>query len=150
MTDPQGTIVEIIRDRRGVHALVDVEAAAVCSRCAAGRGCGAGVFPARQGTRRLDVTLPEDRHFTAGDIVSIELAPGKVLRAALIVYGLPLAGGAAGAALAYALALGDAGAAASAICGLLAGALGGRRRLRNDACLARFTPTVTRRGAVIP
>jgi len=150
MTDPQGTIVEIIRDRHGVRALVDVEAAAVCSRCAAGRGCGAGVFPARQGTRRLDVTLPEDGNFAAGDVVSIELAPGNVLRAALIVYGLPLAGAAAGAALAYALALGDAGAAASAIGGLLAGALGGRRRLRNDACLARFTPTVTRRGAVIP
>ena len=150
MTDPQGTIVEIIRDRRGVRALVEVEAAAVCARCAAGRGCGAGVFPVRQGTRRLDVALPGDRDFTAGDVVNIELAPGNVLRAALIVYGLPLAGAAVSAALAYALSLGDAGAAAFAIGGLLAGALAGRRRLSADACIARFTPTVSRRAAAGP
>lgn len=150
MTDPQGTIVEIIRDHRGIRALVDVEAAAVCSRCASGRGCGAGIFPARQGFRRLNVMLPEDLDFAPGDVVSIELAPGKVLRAALIVYGLPLAGAAAGAALAYALALGDAGAAAFAIGGLLVGALTGRRRLGDDACLARFTPRVARRAAAGP
>lgn len=150
MTDPQGTIVEIIRDRRGVRALVDVEAAAVCARCAAGRGCGAGVFVARQGTRRLEIVLSDDRGVAAGDVVSIELAPGHVLRAALIVYGLPLAGAATGAALAYILALGDAGAASFAIGGLLAGALAGRHRLRDDACIARFTPTVARRAAAEP
>ena len=99
---------------------------------------------------RVSSPRGKDRDFTAGDVVSIELAPGNVLRAALIVYGLPLAGAAAGAALAYAFALGDAGAAGAAIGGLLAGALGGRRRLRDETCLARFTPTVTRRGAVIP
>ena len=153
MTDPQGTIVEIIRDHRGVRALVDVEAAAVCARCAAGRGCGAGVFPARQRFRRLDVALPEGLDLAAGDVVGIELAPGKVLRAALMAYGLPLAGAAGAAALAYALSLGDAGAAAFAIGGLLAGALAGRRRLGDDACLARYTPTIApacRRGTMTP
>lgn len=150
MTDPQGTIVEITRDHRGVRALVDVEAAAVCARCAAGRGCGAGVFPARQGFRRLDVALPEGLDLAAGDVVSIELAPGSVLRAALIVYGMPLAGAAAAAVLAYALSMGDSGAAAFAAAGLLAGALVGRRRLRDDACLARLTPTIARPAAAGP
>ena len=82
----------------------------------------------------------------AGPVFSrIELAPGNVLRAALLVYGLPLAGAAAGAAAAYAFALGDAGAAATALVGLAAGAMAGRRRLRDDACAARFTPTLSRR-----
>jgi sigma-E factor negative regulatory protein RseC len=152
MTDPQGTIIEITRDGRGLRAIVAVEAAAVCARCASGRGCGAGVFTARQGVRRLEVALAAGSGLAEGDVVNIELAPGNVLRAALLVYGLPLAGAAAGAALAFAAALGDAGAAAMALAGLAAGAVAGRRRLRDDACVARFTPTLARHGAgsVIP
>ena len=79
--------------------------------------------------------------------MSIELAPGNVLRAALLVYGLPLAGAAAGAALAYAMALGDGGAAATALGGLVAGAVVGRHRLTDDSCIARFTPKLSRHGA---
>ena len=145
MADPQGTIIEIIRDGRGVRAIVAVEVAAVCSRCASGRGCGAGIFTARQGVRRLEVVLPDGGDLAEGDVVNIELAPGNVLRAALVVYGLPLAGAVAGAALAYAVALGDAGAAAAALGGLAAGATAGRHRVRDDSCLARFTPALSRR-----
>lgn len=144
MTDPTGTIVQIIRDDRGTHAIVDVEAAAVCARCAAGRGCGAGLFAGRQGTRRLELAIAADRDFEEGDVVALELAPANVLRAASIVYGLPLTGAAIGAALAYFVALGDAGAAVMALVGLGAGAIAGRQRLASESCLARFTPTVAR------
>jgi len=147
MTDSQGTVVEITRDSHGVRAIVAIEAATACARCASGRGCGAGVFTARQGVRRLEVALAAGSGLAEGDVVNIELAPGNVLRAALLVYGLPLAGAAAGAALAFAAALGDAGAAAMALAGLAAGAVAGRRRLRDDACVARFTPTLARHGA---
>lgn len=147
MTDPQGTVVEITRDSHGVRAVVAVEAAAVCARCASGRGCGAGIFAARQGVRRLEVAVEEGRDLAEGDAVSIELAPGNVLRAALLVYGLPLAGAAAGAALAYAMDLGDGGAAATALGGLVAGAVVGRHRLTDDSCIARFTPKLSRHGA---
>ncbi len=143
MTHPQGTIVEITRDGRGARAIVDVQAEVVCARCAAGRGCGAGIPGARRGMRRLDVAVDERLELAVGDTVSIELAPGKVLVAALVVYGLPLAGAAAAAALAYGLGLGDAGAALTALGGLCAGALAGRRRLQRAGCLARFTPTLT-------
>jgi sigma-E factor negative regulatory protein RseC len=148
MTHPQGTIVEIVRDDRGARAIVDVQAEAVCARCAAGRGCGAGVFGARRGTRRLDVAIDDRLDLAVGDAVGIELAPGNVLGAALLVYGLPLAGAAAAAALAYGLGLGDAGAALTALGGLCAGALAGRRRLQSAGCLARFTPTLTQ--TVVP
>ena len=144
MTDPRGTIVRIIRDGRGNRALVDVEATAVCSRCAAGRGCGAGLFAGRQGTRRVELEIAPDRGFAEGDVVALELAPANILRAALIVYGLPLAGAALGAALAYSLIPGDAAAAAMALVGLFTGAMVARQRLANEACLARFTPTVAR------
>ncbi len=148
MTHPQGTIIEIIRDSHGARAIVDVQAEAVCARCAAGRGCGAGLLAARRGTRRLDVAVDERLDLAAGDAVNIELAPGNVLAAALVVYGLPLSGAAAAAVLAYGLGLGDAGAALLAFAGLCAGGLAGRRRLQSAGCLARFTPTLTR--AVAP
>jgi sigma-E factor negative regulatory protein RseC len=144
MTDPQGTIVEIIRDGRGTRAIVEVEAAAVCARCASGRGCGAGLFAGRQGLRRLELGIAANPGLEEGAVVALELAPASVLRAALIVYGLPLAGAAVGAALAYALMLGDAGAAALALVGLCAGALAGRQRLASESCLARFTPAIAR------
>ena len=147
MTDPQGTIIEIVRDSRGVTAVVDVEAGAACARCASGRGCGAGVFGARAHRRRLDIALGKDLDISEGDVVDIRLAPRNVLGAALIVYGLPLLAAAAAAVLAYALSLGDAGAATLALGGLAAGMLIGRRRLRDDACLARFTPVVSRSAA---
>lgn len=143
MNRPQGTIVAINRDAGGARAVVEVEARAVCARCAAGRGCGAGILSGRSGYRRLDVTVREDAGLSEGDVVSIELAPGSVLRAALIVYGMPLAGAIAGAMLAYLTTLGDGGAAALAISGLFAGAMISRRRLGRETCLARFTPTVS-------
>ena len=144
MNDPQGTIVAIVRDGRGVTAIVDVESDAICARCASGRGCGAGIFAARAGSRRLEVAVSDSLDLTEGDVVAIRLAPGNVLSAALIVYGLPLAGAAVAASLAYMASLGDAAAAATALGGLVAGALIGRRRLRDHSCLARFTPTVSR------
>jgi positive regulator of sigma E activity len=146
MKDPQGTIVEIVRDAGGVTAIVDVDAETVCARCASGRGCGAGIFSTRPGSRRLEIAVDEDLFLTEGDVVDVRLAPRNVLLAALLVYGLPLAGATAAAALALVFSLGDAGAAAMALGGLLAGALIGQRRLRDTACLARFTPSVSRRG----
>jgi sigma-E factor negative regulatory protein RseC len=145
MKDPQGTVVAVIRDSGGTRAIVDVEAGLVCARCAAGRGCGAGILSARPGNRCVEATVEQDLELGEGDVVSISLAHGSVLRAALLVYGLPLAGAAGAALLAYLLALGDGGAAAMAIGGLLGGAMIGRYRLKTGACLERFTPTVSRR-----
>ena len=145
MKNPQGTIVEIVRDAGGVRAVVEVETAAVCARCASGRGCGAGLMSGRSGKRRIEVSIAPGLELADGDGVGIELAPGNVLRAALLVYGLPLAGAICGAALAFLNALGDGAAAALAIAGLFAGALVSRHRLASASCLARFTPAVSRR-----
>ena len=147
MENPQGTIVALIRDADGTRAIVDVDAAAVCARCASGRGCGAGILAGGASSRRLELPVDKDLELAEGDVVGIELAPRNVLRAALIVYGPPLAGAVCGAALAHLAALGDGAAAVMAIGGLSAGLVISRHRLRGDSCLARFTPTVTRRVA---
>jgi len=148
MDDPKGRIIAFVRDDDGVRALVDVDAREVCPRCAAGRGCGAGIFTGQQKTRRVEARIAPGIDVDEGDIVRIELAPRNVLRAAAIVYGLPLSGAAIAAAIAYLAGLGDAGAAALAILGLFAGLYAGRRRLARQACLAQFTPTVSARVAI--
>ena len=88
--------------------------------------------------------MPEGLSPTVDDIVEISLAPNNLLRAALIVYGIPMLGALAGAMMAYAASLGDAGAAMAALLGLGIGLVISRWRLRQASCLQRFTPTIER------
>lgn len=113
-----------------------------CARCAAGRGCGAGIGGPDGRPRRVNALIPAKYELEVGDDVRIELAPDRVLAAAFIAYGIPLAGGVVGAAAGYLAGLGDAGAAISALAGLAVGAYLGRARLRQDRSLRRLTPTI--------
>ena len=75
----------------------------------------------------------------------IQLAPKNLLRAALIVYGLPLAGAITAAGAAYLLGASDPAAVTMVLVGAGLGLLIGRLRLRQARCLRDFTPTVTER-----
>ena len=143
MNEPQGRILDLIRDGDGVRALIEVEAEAVCPRCAEGRGCGAGILSGAGRVRRVEARIPRGLDVVVGDIVRVVLAPEQMFRAAMIVYGIPLAGAALGALGAYQLGLGDAGAALLALAGLAAGLSIGKSRLRRRDCLARFTPSIS-------
>ena len=145
MNDPQGRIVDVLHDSDSTRAVVEVDAQAVCPRCAEGRGCGAGIFSGGTGTRRLEARIPPDFDVRPGDVVRISLAPENLLRAAMIAYGLPLAGAGAGAAAAYQLDLGDPGAAMLALAGLGGGLWLARARLRRKDCVARFSPAIVGR-----
>ena len=143
MEKPTGTIVSLSDRADGVRAVIEVDAAMSCPRCAAGRGCGAGILGAGRGSRRVEVVLEPEMQLGEGDRVQLSLAAQSVLRAAVIVYGTPMLGALASAAAAYGLSLGDAGAAVAALAGLGAGVLYGRWRLKRTECLREFVPTVT-------
>jgi len=145
MDNPQGRIQSLRGDESGMHAVVGIDVAAACPRCAAGKGCGAGLFTDTGRQRQVEATVRPGLQLAEGDLVEVTLAPDNLLRAALIVYGLPMAGAVVGAMLAYALSLGDVGAAVAALAGLVAGLLLGRWRLRRQDCLSRFVPTVDKR-----
>lgn len=142
MEQPRGKIISISGNDPERRALVEVDAAAACARCAEGRGCGAGLGSARPATRRVEATIPAGANVSPGDTVVISLAPQSVLAAAAIVYGWPLAGAVAGAGFAYLGAYGDTAAALAALGGLVVGGLLVRRRLARTACLRQFTPRV--------
>lgn len=131
----------------GTSATVEVETAEFCSRCAAGKGCGAGVFGSDRGPRQFDAPVVHGMSLCEGDEVQIELAPQSVLHAALLVYGAPLAGVLIMAGIAQILGFSDGEAASAVVFGLLVGAFVSRRRLQRSNCLRQFTPAITGRLA---
>jgi sigma-E factor negative regulatory protein RseC len=127
-------------------ATVSVDAAVACARCAAGRGCGAGLL--QQGrTRLIRVRVADGVDLEPGDRVRLELEPLHLLRAAWLAYGLPLLAMVVSVAVATVMAeqLSDAATMAFAAVGLAAGLIAGRRILRRDSCLQHLTPMVSER-----
>ena len=122
--------------------LLKVDSRFNCARCAAGKGCGAGVAATSPGARPLEARLSPGLQVAAGQDVRIELAPRNLLMAAIVVYGAPLAGAVAGALLAWTSSAGDLVAAGFTAAGLAAGILASRFWLGRENCLRQFTPTV--------
>ena len=144
MDSPRGRILELLNDGASPRAVVLIDAAAECPRCAAGKGCGAGIFGGGD-ARRVEALVADGLRVRAGDAVRIDLAPRNLLRAAGEVYGAPLVCGVGAAGLAYLLGAGDGPGAVAALVGLAVGLALGRWRLRRAQCLQRFTPVVTAR-----
>ena len=145
MHHPEGQVLSLDASSDPAHAVVEVAAAFRCERCASGKGCGAGLLAGEAAPRRVEALVARQLELRVGDRVRLELAGESVLRAAGLVYGLPLAGALAGAGLAWWSGAGDAGAALAALAGGVAGIATGRRRLRREACLRQFRPLVTAR-----
>ena len=144
MDSPVGRIVSIANGR----ATVSVDAAAICARCAAGKGCGAGLLTANNRSRLVDVQLTEGMQLKAGDEVRLSLQSSHLLRAAVFAYGLPLGGVVLALGLAGYLkqSLDDRFAVVLAIAGLVAGILVGRHFLNKDGCLRNLTHTISTRN----
>ncbi|MFQ5546921.1 MAG: SoxR reducing system RseC family protein [Woeseia sp.] len=145
MNSAHGTIVSVAPG----HATVSVDAAQVCARCAAGKGCGAGLLTGANQARLIDVEVAVGLELRAGDKVRLTLAPAQLLRAAVFAYGLPLLGVIAALAVAWFIygAIDDGSAVVLAMAGLLAGALSGRYFLNQDRCLKNLVPTVSKTDA---
>ena len=121
-------------------AEVEVADAPSCPRCAAGKGCGAGLLGSARASRRVRARISHGLAVHSGDAVRMELLPRRLLHAALIVYGLPLAGGVIAAGLAFLAGLGDLAATVAGLAGLAVGMLAGRRRAARRHC--EFTPVI--------
>lgn len=142
-----GNLPELMTERArvlrvsGGVAWVNCESQAGCARCAAGEGCGAGLFAKllRGRLQELPVALPRHLdHLVPGDQVLVGLSVRAVQSASFLLYGLPLAGLLAGAVLCGIAWPGDAAAFAGAAAGLCGGAWLARRKsaaLAGDSAL---------------
>ena len=148
MANPHGHVVSIEYDQSIDNpfirrtALVRVDRGVSCPRCAAGKGCGGGLLGSTSEERQVAAIVPASLDLVVGDSVGLVLEPQNVLRAALLVYGVPLICGVGAALIAYGLGLEDGGAASSALGGLLVGLTAVRARLGRRRCLREFTPVV--------
>jgi sigma-E factor negative regulatory protein RseC len=141
---PEGIVVAV---RPGV-ATVRVDERLACPRCAAGRGCGAGIF-SRGGFRLVEVHPPPGLSLRVGQPVGLSLEPRRLLHAAWMVYGVPLFALFAAALAADYLVPGetsDPAAVVIAVAGLLCGGWWSRRQLGRVACAGRFVPSVALAG----
>lgn len=127
-----------------IVATIGVDVSTVCARCAAGKGCGAGLLIGAGATRHVEAVAGRELRLSPGDTVEVRLAPRSILHAALVAYGAPLAGALTAAAVAYGLSFGDVEAAAASLAGLAVGMFVSRLYLKKPACLSRFEPTVSK------
>jgi sigma-E factor negative regulatory protein RseC len=141
-------IAEVV-SMSGRHARVAVDAPLVCARCAAGRGCGAGILGRSTLRRVFDVRLPDGLLIQCGDQVTLTLHPRKILRASLLVYGLPLLMLVLVPTLTQWLwgPWSDLRLAIAAVLGLVAAVLSGRHVLNREDCLQQFMPGIETRVA---
>ena len=140
MESPVGKIVSIGQGT----ATVAVERTAACPRCAAGKGCGAGLLSGSRKPALLEVSVPPHASVGEGDEVRLILEPAHLLRASLLVYGLPLAGMVLMLVVGWLLVrpLSDPEAIAFAGAGLATGFLAGRWQLNRRNCLKQFIPKI--------
>lgn len=140
MNSPVGKIISIRQGR----ATVAVERTAACPRCAAGKGCGAGLLSGSTRPAMFEITLSPHLRLSEGDEVRLTLEPSHLLRASLLVYGLPLAGIVLMLVAGWLISrpLSDPQAVAYAIAGLTAGLLAGRWQLNRRDCLKQFVPKI--------
>ena len=143
MDTVQGTVLSITAVNNEPQAELDVDPAAICARCAAGKGCGAGLFGSSSQNRRITARLAKGLDVRPGQLVEVAMGPAGILKTATTAYGYPLVGGLAGTAAARVFELGDAAAAVGALAGLFSGFLVARRRLRQDGCLRDLHPVIT-------
>ena len=141
MESPVGKIVSIDDGK----ATVEVERTAACPRCASGKGCGAGLLSGSTRPALLEVSMPLRQQFSEGDEVRLILEPTHLLRATILVYGLPLLGIVVMLILGWSMMrpLSDPQAIAFAVAGLAAGLVVGRWQLNRQECLKHFVPKIS-------
>ena len=123
-------------------ATVRVDTRAACPRCASGKGCGAALLQGNERVIELNIDLPGGVDPAVGDTIGLTISPVYLLNAALIAYGLPLAGLVlfAGLSVWFAGEGSEWISVAAAAVGLFAGLRFGRRLLRNRRLCRQFRP----------
>jgi len=76
----------------GNWALVQMQRQSACSHCELSNGCGTGAIGRLLGHRRKPVKIKNEHRLKPGDNVVLGLPEEALLKASLLIYGLPLLG----------------------------------------------------------
>ena len=132
----------------GETALLRVDSPVACARCAAGKGCGAGLLAGSRSPREVRVAVPGGLGLRQGDRVQLTMLPSRLLQATLYAYGLPLAALTLVPLLANAIwgPLGDVALVLLAAGAMVAAVLTGRYLLARRHCLKQLVPDIVGRA----
>ena len=141
MQTQSATVVAI----RAGKLTVSVENQVACARCAAGKGCGAGLLGGTSRPTLLELDAPEGGGFRAGDIVCLTMESEDLLRASWLAYGLPMISVVAVLAFLRLIApdAGDAVAIAAASFVFAVSLYVARAWLQRAHCMRRLTPRIS-------
>lgn len=141
MHTPTARITAVHGDR--VSLIVDAPLA--CARCAAGKGCGAGLLGRRAAAKAFELPRPAGLELCVGDEVTLDIQPERLLQASIWAYGLPLAAMLLGPVVAHWLwgPLSDSQLALASLAGLGLAIVVGRRLLVNEPCSGQLVPSIS-------
>lgn len=137
-----GRIVAI--DAAGV--LIETQRNSTCSSCSAQKACGHGILNTQSGRPNQRTLIPlnaaQRSQYRIDEAVELTIDERLLVRAALLMYLLPLLGLLLGASLAATLAPGDISAAFGALAGFVLALYGVRRSTIAKENEASFSPRV--------
>ena len=88
MIEEQAIVTEIEEDL----AMIQMQRHSACSHCELSRGCGTGAIGRLLGHRSKPLTIRNRYNLKPGDSVVLGMPDEALLKASLLIYGLPLAG----------------------------------------------------------
>ena len=115
------TETALVKSRDGKRVELELLRATACDHCELNKGCGTGALSRLIGRRPRPLVIDSEQECKPGDQVVLELPESALVRASLLLYGLPLSGLLLGGLLAAFLALPEWLVVAIALFGLFAG-----------------------------
>ena len=111
----------LVTRRDGNRVELELQRSSACDHCELSQGCGTGALGRLLGRRSRPLVIETDKDCEPGDRVLLELPESALVRASLLLYGLPLFGLVFGGLLAAMLALAEWLVVGIALFGLFAG-----------------------------
>ena len=74
------------------RAVVEIQRQSVCGHCELESSCGTGAIGRLLGNRRKPLAIDTDQELQPGDQVVLAIPEARLVRASLLIYGLPLLG----------------------------------------------------------
>jgi sigma-E factor negative regulatory protein RseC len=119
--------------RDGNRVELELQRGSACGHCELSQGCGTGALGRLLRRRSRPLVIETDRDCRPGDLVELEVPESSLLRASLLVYGLPLLGMLFAGLPAAAAGLADWLVALAACAGFAGGFVAARRAARFEA-----------------
>jgi sigma-E factor negative regulatory protein RseC len=111
----------LVTRRDGKRVELELQRSSACDHCELNQGCGTGALGRLLGRRSRPLVIETDKDFEPGDRVLLELPESALVRASLLLYGLPLIGLVFGGLLAALLGFAEWLVVSIALLGLFAG-----------------------------